>query len=300
MGLRETQPGRTCLTMILLMLTLLLSPPAESLAQGSDAAKPAADPAESPAIPIADAATMSVTEIAKCMRRNIVERGSLRAIDLTAMDREGRTRHLRMRLFWKLGKGSVEQRMTLQVVEPEQYAGSAYLVRTGSEGEEVYVYASGLGSVRRIKGQDTDQPLWGTDVTYAEIKQLQGLIEQDDMKRVADAQVFGRPTFVLETTRKREPTMHRKFRAYVDQATCTLLKSEILGADDTARKVLEADMSTLLDVDRLWLVLGYEMKDLEKKTRTRVDFSHVSLSESLPETLFSPEGFYKPELVPGP
>lgn len=281
-------------TLLLCLTALAISSPARSHAQGTGATS--TEPVD---IPIPVPATMTVEDITICMRMNAVDRGSLRAIDVHAVGREGEQRNLKMKLFWKPGEGRIGQRMTLQVVEPEQYAGSAYLVRTRADGEEeIYIYASALDKAQRVIGLESDRPLFGTDITFAEVGQLQGLVEGDGTKRIDDAEVFGRQAFVLETTRDPKQTIYTKVRAYIDQTTCTLLKSEIFGKGDTPRKVLEADISTLIDVDRWWLVLGYEMKDLQRQTRTRIDLSHVSLLESVPESLFSPEEFYKPEMDP--
>jgi hypothetical protein len=81
----------------------------------------------------------------------------------------------------------------------------------------------------------------------------------------------------------------------VDQATCTLLKSELFAKVGGPRKILEGDLSTLLSVDPWWLILGYSMTDLRAGTRTELRLSDLYLLERLPEALFDPASFHRVE-----
>jgi hypothetical protein len=258
------------------------------------AARPAlATPATPPPAATPAARGMTVADIGACIRRNIVDRGSLRQLNITTTDREGRSRALKMKLFWKPENETGEQRMTLQVTAPPEVAGSAYLVISKPAGDEVFVYLPAFDRVQRLAGSDGNRPLWGTDFTYAEIKQIQGLFREGDTRRVDDATVFDRPAFVLETDTDPERTGYDLVKSYIDQKTCTLLKSELLGKNGKPLKLLEADLETLLQVDPWWLILGYVMYDNSKGTHTRIDMSDVFLLQILPERLFRQKTFFR-------
>jgi outer membrane lipoprotein-sorting protein len=266
----------------LVILSALVLAAGNPQATTADAPAPAARPA---------AKQMTVDDIGACMRRNAVDRGSLRRLDVTVTNRDGKTRSLKMKLYWT--KVERDERMTLQVTAPPDVAGSSYLVRSGGAGDEVYVYLPALDRVQRVAGAEASRPLWGTDFTYAEIQQIQGLFQEGDTKRVEDTTVFGRPAFMLETDTDAERTGYDAVRSYVDQESCTLLKSELVGTDGKELKVLEADLRTLVEVDPWWLILGYVMRDTLRGSQTRLELSDVVLRESLPEKLFSPEEFYR-------
>jgi hypothetical protein len=261
------------------------------------ASAPALVQAEEPAAPARsrDAAAMTHADIAACMRANVVERGSLREIRVQATDANGSARALRMKLFWKPSRDGREDRMTLRVVEPREVAGTAYLVVSRPDGEDVYLYMPGVDRVQRLVSGDARRTLLGTDFTYAEIRQVQGLLQRGETRRVADARVFDRPAYVLQTETDLEETGYRRVDSYVDQATCTLLKAELRAKGDTPRKVLEADLATLIEVEPHWLVLGYRMQDRAAGTATRVDLSDLYLLETLPEALFTPASFHRVE-----
>lgn len=263
----------------------LLAGPAYSQTSESAEAAPA---------PRKDPAKMSVADISQCMQANIVDRGSLRDFDLTSTDREGKVRTLKMKVFWKPAKDGGTERMTLQVLQPEAYAHSAYLVVSKPDADDVYLYLPALNRVQRVTGDDLAQPLWGTDFTYTEVKQVQGMLQDGDSKRTEDRTVFNRQAFVIDTATDFEQTGYTLVRTFVDHESCTILKTELFGVGNSLIKVLDADLNTLLEVPPYWLMLGYTMKDMRADTHTDLKLSDVFLLERLPEALFTPEGFYLP------
>jgi outer membrane lipoprotein-sorting protein len=239
----------------------------------------------------AKAAPESVKDIRACMSDNLVKRGALRDLELGVNDREGKVRDLRMRLYWKPSKTG-GTRVHLRVVEPSAMIGSSYLLLQEGMGEEVYFYLPGADRALRITGQNMAEPLWGTDFSYGEIKQVMGLLVTGATQRIADATVGGRGAYVLETKTSQDETGYRKVVNYVDKSACVLLKSEFVANGDKPRKVLEGDLSTLLQADRYWTMLGYKMSDLSRGTYTTLTLSDLSIDERLSEKLFSPKEFF--------
>jgi hypothetical protein len=239
-----------------------------------------------------DPAQMSVADITACMRANVVDRGSLREIELRSVDRAGNSQKIRMKLFWKPAKDGVMARTVLHVVEPADSAGAAYLAISKPEGDEVYLYAPALDRVQRVMG-DRGRALFGTDFSYADVVQIQALAESGKTKRLADEKVFDRTAFVLDVATDMAASRYTRIKSYVDQATCTLLKSEFFVVSSEPKKVLEADISTLVSIDPWWLMLGYTMENRLTGTNTELTLSNVYLLERLPEALFDPASFYR-------
>lgn len=136
------------------------------------------------------------------------------------------------------------------------------------------------------------QKLWGSDFTFADIKQIQGLLLDGDVKRMADTQIEGRKVYLLETATDMQQTGYSLVRSYVDQQSCVLLKTELFSDGDSPHKVLEADVSTLLEIDPWWLIQNYRMTDTRSGTHTDLSLSDIFIQERLPEAMFTPEGFY--------
>src|SRR5262245_52739892 len=237
-------------------------------------------------------AAMSVADIDACMRTNVVDRGSAREIELVSQDREGNSRKVRMKLFWKPAQEGAPPRTMLRVVEPADVAGASYLAIARPEGDEVYFYMPALGRVQRVTSEQ-DGSMFGTDLSYAEVKQIQALADTAKTRRLADQKLSERPVFVLETTSDAKTSSYSRIRSYVDQATCTLLKAEFFSGGNEPRKLLEAQLSTLVQVEPWWLILGYTMEDRRSGTSTELNLSDVFLRESPPEALFDPARFHQ-------
>lgn len=253
----------------------------------------AAAAAEAPKATVTPGKKLGAGEIRECMRKNFAHRGALRDLSVETTDREGKKHPLKMRLFWKPSKAG-QMRMNLRVLEPADLKGSSYLLLEKPKGEDVYFHLPALKLTQKISGENSSQPLWGTEFSYAEIKQVQGMLIGGATTRKADAKVGERAVFVLETQTKADETGYEQVQSSVDQLTCTLLKSEFI-AGGKAVKRLDADVATLLTVDEYSVVLSYTMHNLKSGTRTTLNMSDLSLLEGTREPLFDPKTFYQHE-----
>ncbi|HEX4872714.1 MAG TPA: outer membrane lipoprotein-sorting protein [Nevskiaceae bacterium] len=238
-------------------------------------------------------AQMTVAEIQSCMRGNLAEKGSLRDISVRATDAGGEAEAFKLKLFWKPNKEG-QGRMTLRLIEPSDLAGSSYLLVESAQGESVYFYVPAAQKVQKVEGEQAQRPLWGTDFSYAEIKQVQGLMLEGATQRGKDAAVGGRPAFVLSTVPADAKAQTRKVVSYIDQESCVLVKAEFLGADGKPRKELSADLKTLTQLDEYWFALDYTMRDLAAGSQTQLSMSELYLLEKVPERVFDPASFFQP------
>jgi hypothetical protein len=239
-----------------------------------------------------ESATMTVQGIRACMGKNLVARGALRDLNLDVYDKEGKIRGLHMRLFWKPSK-TRGQRVNLRLLDPPAMAGSSYLLLQEGMKEEVYFYLPGADRALRITGKNMNEPLWGTDFSYGEIKHVLGMLVTGDTTRLADQQISGRPTYVLETQTPADESGYKRVVSSVDQATCTLLRSEFYARPDAPRKLLDADVNSLLQADKYWAVLSYTMTDVLRNTHTQLNLTDLSFDERLGEKLFDPKTFFE-------
>lgn len=267
-------------------LSMSLALAAVLMASAASAAGPDAKPETTKA---------GVEPVRSCLSQNLVARGALRDLSLDMFDGEGKVRSLRMKLFWKPAKAGKANRFNLRLTEPLAMAGSSYLLVQSGMSEEVYFNLPGAEKALRITGQNMNDPLWGSDFSYAEIKQVLGLVALGNAIRLTDSKLGDRPTFVLET-QGAGADGYRRVVSHIDQASCVLARSEFYGKAEQPKKTLDADMSTLLQADKYWTVLSYTMSDLQKKTRTQLGLSDIAFDERLDEKLFDPKTFFKPAM----
>jgi hypothetical protein len=246
--------------------------------------------ASAPALAPADA---SLSDIQACMNHNLVQRGALRDLNVKVTDREGGDHGLRMKLYWK-PTTTHEPRVQLRLLEPMAMRGSSYLLLQDGAQEQVYFHLPNVENAVQITGKNMSEPLWGTDFSYGEIKQVLGLLFQGKTRRIDDASIDQRPVYVLDTEADADASGYQSVRSYVDQATCVLLKSEFFAKGETPVKTLSADVSSLITLDDYSVVLGYTMRNHAAGSQTVIELSDFTLLEHLPDWMFDPGRFFQP------
>lgn len=241
-----------------------------------------------------NAATATVEQIQACSRGNLAAKGSLRDVTLKSKGRDGKERVLKLKLFWKPAKGSGAGRLNARVVEPKEIAGSSYLLIEGENGakEQLYFYLPAADKVQQVGGDDLTRPLWGTDLSYNDLKQLQGLAVAGTTERVKDEVVDGRAAYRLDTKLAESTPQYSSLHSYVDQATCIPLKTDFLDKKGKIVKQLDADTKTLSELAPYWFVTAYSLKDLKRGSQTDIGLSDIYLLENLAEKNFAPDAFY--------
>ncbi len=242
-------------------------------------------------------AERNIADIQRCMRGNFVDRGTLRDFRIETTDDSGHTEVITAKLYW-LPTREGHERINMRVASPSSLAGSAFLLRGSNDGDDVQMYLPAMKSVRRITGQDRSQPLWGTDFSVADVKQLQGLLADGETSREDDDDVDGRKTYVLTTIPEAGTSRFGKITSYVDQQSCMLLRSVFFESKGHAGKILTADTSSLVSeqvYDRtVWMLFAYTMRDLQRNSRSVLSMGGIDLMfKELPARAFEPEHFFK-------
>lgn len=242
----------------------------------------------------------SSQDVLDCMRGNVVERGGVRHLQVTTIDADHSSTTLELDFFWRPSDGGTA--VSLHVTQPKSLAGAAYLLRENAHGDdELFVYVPTIGKARKIIGVARGERLWGTGLSYEEIKLVQGLVLTGVTKRRPDSTFAGRAVYVLESQFGTSADAPRKAISYVDRKSCTVLRSELFNPSGTVAKILEGDLAMLFETtdhaDKpIWMMLGYTMKDLDHQIMSVVRLGEIHLLERARGGLFSPETFYRPEL----
>ena len=231
-------------------------------------------------------------QIRECTRANFPTETSVQTIELASYDRSGGKRVLKSKLFWKRMADGYSRAM-MQVSSPVDLSGSAYLVLEKPELDDMYIYLPNVRKARRIVGQTGSKPLWNTDFSYEDIKQMQGVSKSGTVKRLPDTEVGGRKAYVLEVTPDVAESSYETIIAQIDQTTCTPLQLEFYEAGKVLRKRLTSDPASLLEQEGRWIARQLEMRDLRDDTRTTVQIDKIEYNEKLADTVFNPLRFYQ-------
>lgn len=228
--------------------------------------------------------------VLECMRANVPESLQIKEVELTAVDRTGGSRTLQGRFFGVREKDLV--RSMVKIRAPADLAGAAYLLRERPEGDEMYVYVPALNKVRRVTGASVDGTLWGTDLSYGDVKQLSSAFAAGQVVYQRQEQFAGRPVHVLlSRPSSDQPSRFDRVRSWVDAKTCVVLKAEFLEGE-AVRKRLTVDPKDVKQSGTHWYAAAALMTDLQQNTRTSLKVIGVSAGVDLASRYFNPKTFY--------
>lgn len=244
------------------------------------------------AAPLAAAAD-STQPIISCMRANIPEQLQVREFEMSSTDKTGGTRTMVGRLSARLENGLIHAMMRISA--PPDMRDAAYLVRETNEpgkDDEMYIYIPAMRKVRRVIGGMKESSLFGTDLSYADIKQIHYVLSGETIKLERAESLDNRPTWVLSMSpQKSNEARFDKVVAWVDQKSCMLMKADFLqGA--VVRKRFTSAAKHLKQAGPHWYISEGRMDDLQEKTHTTIKITGVMSDQDLADRLFNPRIFY--------
>lgn len=228
--------------------------------------------------------------VMSCMRANIPQSVIIKEVELTATDRVGGTRVLRGRLYGQ--RENEYLRTTLKISAPSDLAGAAYLLREKHGGDEMYMYVPALQRVRRISGAGADGTLWGTDLSYGDVKQINNAFSAGGGTAEGETELDGRPVHLLSLKPDAaEASRYTGIRVWVDRQTCVSLRADFYEAANV-RKRWMVDPASLAKAGKHWYAGDATMSDLVEKTNTRLRVLGLDSDVDLAGRHFNPQTFY--------
>lgn len=226
-------------------------------------------------------------QIRACMQRNLPTTTSLQRIEIESEDRAGGRRTVAARVHWK--RFDERARAMIRVDEPREVRGAAYLLIEGEQSDDMYVYMPAMKKVRRVTVTTVSNQLWGSDFSHEDMKHLQGLAARGRSERLDDTRVGERGVFVLATEPEgTDASAYQRVLTYIDRETCTVLRSEFFERGERPRKILEADLASLVQDGDHWTARTYTMRDQLNDTMSWLRIVESELDGDLPDRLFNP------------
>ncbi|MDE2149477.1 MAG: outer membrane lipoprotein-sorting protein [Gammaproteobacteria bacterium] len=232
----------------------------------------------------------SADALLACMRANLPPTLRIEQIQLTYADRAGHRRLLQGTLYAEREHGLL--RTMIHIDAPGDLAGSSYLGRETADGQEIYLYLPALNRVRRIVGAGVNGALFGTDLSYADVRQLENAFSGAHARLEGGGTLDGRSVErLLLSPRPGEASRYDLIRAWVDRQTCVALKVDF-EAGGKPVKQLTAPARALRQSDGYWYLERMQLHDLEQGTSTELRVLGVQSGGKLPSPLFDRNTFY--------
>lgn len=230
----------------------------------------------------------AVEEVRSCVVKNLPSKDSVQEVRFTSLDRTGSERVLEAKVYWKRFKNE-RSRTRIQVEAPENVRGSAYLILEEKGREEMFVYLPEFKKVRRIHPNTASGSLFGTDLSYEDIRYMQRVAGELEGKREPDSTLDGRAVYVVRMKPTgQEVSAYDRIDAYIDQKNCVPLKIDFYESGDRLAKELTADPSSVRqEPGGQWIARSVTMRNVADETETRLVVEGVKIDTDLPKRLFT-------------
>jgi hypothetical protein len=201
-------------------------------------------------------------EVQACVKQNLPQKTSVQEVVMRTFDRVGGERSFEAKIY------------CLALERPEA--------------TDMFSYLPEVGRVRRIHPRTMSGSLFGTDFTYEDFQRIQEFGVQAKLKRLPDADLDGRPVYVVEShPLESAESGYERIVSFVDQETCVALKSEFFETGAQPRRRLLADPATLSKEGESWIARTVTMKDLKDGGETRIEVKDIQPDVDIPDRNFS-------------
>ena len=174
----------------------------------------------------------------------------------------------------------------IRFLAPDEIAGTAFLTleRAGG-GTEQYIYLSGLKRTRRIAGREREGSFMGSDFSYADMQPIDA--KHTKNVRLADEDVGGTPTYVIESTIAEEAGRpYGKIVTWIRKSDFVALRTRFHDRSGELVKTLYARRVETKDGKPV--VVESRMQNAKTKHATELVIESMERKADLPDSAFTP------------
>ncbi len=230
----------------------------------------------------------TVEEIEDCVDANLPSHSSVQTFRMISTDRLGRQSTSQAKVFWRRVDADRSQVM-MRFRKPLDLQGAGMLMIEKSDApNDIFMYLPELQRVRRVSGRMASGSMFGSDFSYEQFERLQGLADDNRVRRLADAEVGGRSAYVTEASREEDSESDiERVVSYIDKGMCLALRVEYYEHGDKLRKVLRIEDDSIERRGKSWIALRQRMRDVRDDTETQLIVDAVELDVEIPRSRFT-------------
>ena len=227
-----------------------------------------------------------VEEVTRCMEKNIPQKTSVQTIEFRSRDRLGAEKRTRAKISGKRFDDGL-RRVLMRFYEPADVRGAALLIFEKEDRNDMFLYTPELQRTRRVSARNAGGSLFGTDFSYEDFERLQGLHAESRTERRPDAELDGRPVYVVAVHHTPEDeSAYESVISFIDRESCLPLKIECYEAGGRLRKLITLDPAQVVQEGGIWVAQEVSVKDLRDETETRLIVEKITVNEPLPDKRF--------------
>lgn len=236
------------------------------------------------------AVTLSVDEPAlqACLARTLPRQDMQQTLAFKVFDATGSVSESRAELYWQRS-ATDKLRVLVRLSAPPTRAGVALLAVEGDREEpDLFLYLPELRQTRRVAGRTFAGSMLGTDFSYEDYIQFQGLRNGSEIRRRDDTSLDGQAVYVLEATPRDSRSGYGRVISYIDQAACLPLRIEFRAGDGQLLKELLVDRASIETEGDRAVPHRAVMHDHRQNSRTELVVEQAAFDVGLRDDLFRP------------
>ena len=238
----------------------------------------------------------SADEILDCVQRNLPATTARQEVEFRSQDRVGGGRTIQSRVHWRRFPDGLS-RVLVRVLDPAELKGSGVLLIEKGKRADMFVYLPDLKKVRRVTSRMLSGSLFGSDFTYEDFSQLQGMAVEGRVERLDDTSLDGVPVQVVaHFPADGSGSAYEQVKTYVNPENCVPLRSEMFESGGRLRKVMTADPGSLYEADGVRIAQKLTMEDLRDESRTELVVLEIEVGGEIPKKTFSVTTLERPRV----
>ena len=198
---------------------------------------------------------------------------------MTLTNSKGKTRTHKM--ISKSKNGSKKQ--IIWFMEPKDDQGIAFLkIEHDKKDDEMRMWLPAFKKVRRISSKKKGDSFMGSDLSFEDLSNRE--LNDNDYKRLEDANWLGRDCYVLETIPKKESKSHyTRHVSWIDKNYMNILKEQSYNRKNKLEKEKHFSYEKRGEYQ---LIKKVKVKNLIKEQATEIIFSDIVINSGISDKLF--------------
>ena len=240
-----------------------------------------------PSAAAADPLPEELLPLFECAKANLPKSSSVQTVEFRSEDRVGKGRKIKFRVYWKRFQDGLSK-VVLKVSEPPDLRDTALLFIEKKDGPDMFIYLPDLKKVKRITTVMLSGSLFGSDLTYEDFMQLQG-IGLGGRHELLDEREIGDPSLraIAHYPAPESGSSYQRVVSYWDRESCMLVRSEMWEGGESPRKILTVDRSAIFVSGVTKLPQELKMTDVRDGTSTYLSIDEIEVDIEIPRKRFS-------------
>jgi len=228
-------------------------------------------------------------EVQECVRAAWSYKSLSQEISLRVFDESTMVSEASADLYWKLGEDGLS-RALIRFTGPPDKVGLALLVvepETGQLDQDMTIYLPELRATRRIVARALAGSMFGTDFSYADFAELQGIAQSRTLQRLPDEMLGERMNYVIEAVPGSPDSQYSRIVTFFDQQLCTPMLIRFFADDGTPSKEVTVPVDELREFGGRSLPTHIVMTDFARAGRTEIIVHDIKVDPNLSDLMFT-------------